>query len=75
MHLFRREIGVSPAKYLDDLMLREAEHLIKTTTLSVRDIFRIVGATDPSHFLRKLLDAPSHLLRTARPRPAGISIR
>jgi transcriptional regulator GlxA family with amidase domain len=52
-HLFRREIGVSPAKYLDDLILREAEHLIKTTTLSVQDIFRIVGASDRSHFLRK----------------------
>jgi AraC family transcriptional regulator len=52
-HLFRREIGVSPAKYLDNLMLREAEHLIKTTALSVKDIFNIVGATDRSHFIRK----------------------
>ncbi len=52
-HLFRREIGVSPAKYLDNLMLREAEHLIMTTTLSVKAIFNIVGATDRSHFIRK----------------------
>jgi len=52
-HLFRREIGVSPAKYLDNLMLREAEHLIKTTALSVKDIFSIVGVTDRSHFIRK----------------------
>jgi transcriptional regulator GlxA family with amidase domain len=52
-HLFRREIGVSPAKYLDNLMLREAEHLIKTTALSVKDIFGIVGVTDRSHFIRK----------------------
>jgi AraC family transcriptional regulator len=52
-HLFRREIGVSPAKYLDNLMLREAEHLIKSTALSVKDIFSIVGVADRSHFIRK----------------------
>ena len=38
-HLFRREAGVSPAKYLQDLKLREAEHLIKTTALPVKDVF------------------------------------
>jgi two-component system response regulator YesN len=51
--LFRREIGVSPAKYVDNLTLRDAEHLIKTTALSVKDIFSIVGVTDRSHFVRK----------------------
>jgi len=52
-HLFRREIGVSPAKYVDTLMLRDAEHLIETTALSIKDIFGIVGVTDRSHFIRK----------------------
>jgi len=70
-HLFRREIGVSPAKYLDELMLREAEHLIKTTTLPVKTIFTIVGATDRSHFVRKFrqvygLSPSQYRLRKAR---------
>jgi transcriptional regulator GlxA family with amidase domain len=56
-HLFRREIAVSPAKYIDNLMLRDAEHLIKTTVLSVKDIFSIVGVTDRSHFVRKFRQA------------------
>jgi AraC family transcriptional regulator len=70
-HLFRREIGVSPAKYLDELMLREAEHLIKTTTLSVQDIFRIVGASDHSHFLRKFRRAYGLSPSRYRTRKAG----
>lgn len=46
-------MGVSPAKYLRDLKLREAERLIKTTALPVKDIFNAVGVTDRSHFVRK----------------------
>lgn len=56
-HLFRRETGVSPARYLHDLMLREAAYLIKTTSLPVKDVFHIVGVTDPSHFIRSFRKA------------------
>ena len=70
-HLFRREIGVSPAKYLDNLMLREAEHLIKNTALSVKDIFSIVGVNDRSHFIRKFRQAYGLAPSRYRVRKAG----
>jgi len=52
-HLFRDHVGVSPAKYLREFRMREAEHLVKTTTLPVCAILESVGATDRSHFVRK----------------------
>jgi AraC family transcriptional regulator len=70
-HLFRHELGVSPAKYLDNLMLREAEHLIKTTALSIKDIFAIVGVTDRSHFVRKFRQAYGLSPSRYRTRKAG----
>ena len=50
--VFRAEMGMSPAKYLHDLKLCEAERLIRTTVLPVKDILSVVGLTDRSHFLR-----------------------
>jgi len=52
-HLFRRETGVGPAKYLQDLKLRSAAHLLETTSLPVKEVFHVIGAGDPSHFIRK----------------------
>jgi AraC-like DNA-binding protein len=52
-HLFRDQVGVSPAKFLRDFRMREAEHLIRTTSLPLRAIFPLVGVTDRSHFVRK----------------------
>jgi transcriptional regulator GlxA family with amidase domain len=37
-HLFQREIGIGPAKYLALLRMRKIEELLNTTTLSVKDI-------------------------------------
>lgn len=51
--LFHRDMKVSPARYLGNLRLDQAEHLIKTTSLSVKDICAFVGVTDRSHFVRK----------------------
>jgi AraC-like DNA-binding protein len=68
-HLFRREVKVTPARYLDDLKLREAEHLIRTTALSVKDICVFVGVDDRSHFIRKfkrLYGLPPALYRLDR---------
>jgi transcriptional regulator GlxA family with amidase domain len=65
-HLFRRETGVSPARYVQDLKLREAAHLLKTTTVPIKDVLRVVGVSDPSHFIRKfrrMYGAPPSLYR------------
>jgi AraC family transcriptional regulator of arabinose operon len=51
-HLFRREIGVSPARFLRELRLRQAEQLIRTTTLPLSEILGMSGITERSHFMR-----------------------
>jgi transcriptional regulator GlxA family with amidase domain len=52
-HLFREQVGISPAKFLRDFRMREAEHLMTTTALPLRAIIPKVGVTDRSHFVRK----------------------
>lgn len=55
--LFYRDLKVSPARYLSNLRLHEAEHLIRTTTLSIKSVCAFVGVTDHSHFVRKFKQA------------------
>ena len=39
-HLFRDNVGVSPAKFLRDFRMRQAEHLVRTTTYRCGPYFR-----------------------------------
>jgi AraC family transcriptional regulator, arabinose operon regulatory protein len=63
--LFRADTGVSPARYLQTLRLREARVLIQSTFLSVKEVMAKVGFNDPSHFTRSFARhhgvAPSRL--------------
>ncbi len=49
-HLFRESIGVSPLRYLHDLRMERARHLLERTSLQVKDVMPLVGYADPSHF-------------------------
>ena len=51
-YLFKSITGVSPAKYLKTLRMRQAATLLTTTFLSVKEIVRRVGLADESHFVR-----------------------
>lgn len=51
-HLFKAEMGGSPAKYLKWLRMRQAQELLETTALSVKEIMHAVGIKDESHFVR-----------------------
>lgn len=51
-HLFLRDFGVSPARFVKDERIREAEELIRTTKLPLKEIFARAGVTDRSHFIR-----------------------
>jgi len=44
---------MTPAQYLKLLRLLEAERLLKTTFLSVKEIANRVGITNASHFVRE----------------------
>ena len=50
--LFKAETGVSPAKYLKLLRIQEAQTLLETTFLNVKEIMNKVGVKDESHFVR-----------------------
>ena len=50
--LFKDEIGMSPARYLQSLRMRRAKELLETTFLSVKEVMAKVGVSDESHFVR-----------------------
>jgi transcriptional regulator GlxA family with amidase domain len=51
-YLFKTETGQSPAQYLRSLRMQEAERLLKTTFLSVKEVMHRIGVRDESHFTR-----------------------
>lgn len=51
-HLFKHETGSSPAQFLKDMRLRQAESLLRTTFLSVKQILKQVGLGSSAHFVR-----------------------
>jgi transcriptional regulator GlxA family with amidase domain len=51
-NIFRRRIGCSPMRYFTRLRIERARHLLISTSLSVREIAKLVGYKDPFHFSR-----------------------
>ena len=51
-HLFKAELGMSPARCIKLIRLKAASVLLATTPLSVKEIMREVGFNDASHFVR-----------------------
>jgi AraC family transcriptional regulator, arabinose operon regulatory protein len=51
-HLFRREVGTSPAQYVHALRMLRARVLLERSFLSVKEVMALVGCHDPSHFSR-----------------------
>jgi AraC-like DNA-binding protein len=56
-HLFRREVGVSPAKFLRAVRMARARLLLERTFLTVKEVMVLVGCSDPSHFSRDFREA------------------
>lgn len=48
--LFNKYIGDTPLKYLTDIRIHEAKHLLRNTTLPIREIGEKVGYPDQFHF-------------------------
>jgi len=49
-HLFKAETGWTTNQFLREVRLREAEKLLRTTFLRVKEIMHRVGFLDESHF-------------------------
>lgn len=62
-HLFTRETGLPPSAFLKRLRMDEAARLLRSTSLSIKEIMFCVGFSDPSHFVKDFAglygDAPS----------------
>ena len=51
-YLFRRDIGMSPVRFVRQRRLERAGELLDTTFLTVKEVMAQVGFNDPSHFTR-----------------------
>ena len=52
-HMFKSETGYTPTQYLKRVRMQQAEHLLLTTFLSVKEIMNRVGITNESYFSRE----------------------
>jgi transcriptional regulator GlxA family with amidase domain len=52
-HLFKKETGLTPVQYLRDLKIREAELLLRTTFLTMKEISNAVGLRSARSFVRE----------------------
>lgn len=50
VHLFTKQIGISPINYLINRRIEESKNLLTTTNYSIRDISTIVGFSNSSYF-------------------------
>jgi len=51
-HLFKKELRVSPRRYLKLARLRQAKVLISSSFLRIKEVAAAVGVNDVSHFVR-----------------------
>ena len=54
-HLFRKNIGMAPQQYINEVRLQKAKELIQSSDHTITEISRIVGFQDYNHFGRKFL--------------------
>ena len=50
VHAFSEEYGMSPMNYLINCRIKEAQHLLRTTDISLSSISRALGFSSPSYF-------------------------
>lgn len=50
VHLFTKQMGISPINYLISKRIEESKNLLTTTNYSIRDIATIVGFSNSSYF-------------------------
>ncbi len=51
-HLFKLHMGTSPERFLTQMRLEKAKHLLETKFLTVKEVMNEVGMSDASHFTR-----------------------
>lgn len=49
-HTFKKDMGISPIEYLNQVRIREAKILLETTNYSIADIAAFIGFSSQSFF-------------------------
>jgi AraC family transcriptional regulator of arabinose operon len=52
-HLFKADTDMTAAQYLKSLRMQRAKELIDSTFLSTKEVMKMVGLKDESHFVRE----------------------
>ncbi|HKU76367.1 MAG TPA: helix-turn-helix domain-containing protein [Pyrinomonadaceae bacterium] len=52
-HLFKKDMGQSPAHYVQALRLKRARELLESSSLSIKQIMIRIGTKDRSNFERR----------------------
>jgi AraC family transcriptional regulator len=52
-HLFKAETSKSPMQYLKEVRMRQAEEMLRETSLSLKEVASAIGLSDRSHFSRE----------------------
>lgn len=50
--LFKKEVGLSPSRYIAQKKLEEARYLLHQTHMSITEVAEALGYCSPSHFIR-----------------------
>jgi two-component system response regulator YesN len=51
-HLFKKEMGISPVRYLKAQRMQKAKELLEKTYLNIKEVMLRVGISDQSHFVK-----------------------
>ena len=51
-HLFKKEVGISPHKYITDVRIRQAKYLLEYSDLNINEVSVSVGFEDALYFSR-----------------------
>ncbi len=68
-HVFKFETGVTPTQYVKRVRMQQAELLLQTTFLSVKEVMNRVGITNESYFsheFKKTYGVPPSQYRRTR---------
>lgn len=78
-HLFKRDMGQSPARYIQALRLERARELLENSSLSIKQILIRIGVKDRSNFERRFKQThkvtPAQYRRTAGLRPPRLDLK
>lgn len=51
--LFKKEVGLSPSRYISQKRLEEAQYLLRQTNASITEAAEALGYCNPSHFIKE----------------------